>query len=230
MSDKLTNFVKDSSLNAKRAANHHTLFGTVDMYIIDPLPANINILAVIDRVEDIIPAHIAQRTEGIYVGNFKEFEEKQVNAMYRDGTIYVSNDQDDDEDMIDDIIHEFAHAAEEIYAREIYEDNKIQTEFLGKRKRLKDLLDQYDYLGDTDVSFSDLEFTKELDDFLYNDIGYDKLENFCMGLFARPYAATSIREYFATAFEECLLGDGDYVKKLSPMAYKKVMLVCSDEV
>ena len=230
MSDKLTNFVKDSSLNSRRNSNHHILFGTVNMYILDPLPNNIDVLAVIDRVEEVIPAHIAQRTEGIYVGNFKEFVEKQVNAMYRDGTIYISNDQDDNEDMLDDIIHEFAHAAEDIYAREIYEDNKIQTEFLGKRKRLRDMLDQYEYLNGTDVSFNDLEFTKELDDFLYNDIGYEKLENFCMGLFTRPYAVTSIREYFATAFEECLLGDGDYVKKLSPMAYKKVMLVCSDEV
>ena len=51
-----------------------------------------------------------------------------------------------------------------------------------------------------------------------------------MGLFTRPYAVTSIREYFATAFEEYLLGDGEYVKKLSPIAYDKVVLVCSGEV
>jgi len=230
MSDKMANFVKDSSLNSRRNSNHHILFGTVDMYIINPLPKNVDVLTVIEKVEKIIPPHIAQKTEGIYVGNFKEFEEKQVNAMYKDGTIYISSDQDDNDDMIDDIIHEFAHAAEDIYAREIYGDNKIQSEFLGKRKRLRDTLDQYEYLSGTDVSFQELEFTKELDDFLYNDIGYDKLENFCMGLFTRPYAVTSIREYFATAFEECLLGDGEYVKKLSPIAYDKVMLVCSDEV
>ena len=168
--------------------------------------------------------------EAFYVGRFKEFEEKQVNAMYRDGAIYISNEQDNNEDMIDDLIHELAHAAEHLYAQEIYSDKKIQNEFLGKRKRLSDMIREYGYFSDDSApSFSELEYTQELDNFLYKKLGYDKLETFCAGLFIRPYAVTDIREYFATAFECFLLDDRRYLKKISPEAYKKVAMVCSTE-
>ena len=46
----------------------------------------------------------------IIVGWFKEFEERDINAFYKDATIYVSNVQDDEDDMVDDIVHEFAHS------------------------------------------------------------------------------------------------------------------------
>ncbi len=231
MRDILEGFVRESADKGRRSQKHLKIFGSIDLFIKDPLPENINILKVIEEVEQKIPSHIASQVDAFYVGSFKEFEEKQVNAMYRDGAIFVSNEQDDDADMIDDLIHELAHAAEDIYAREIYSDNKIQEEFLGKRRRLRDLIHQYGYLKDRDVPFMEVEYSKELDDFLYKDLGYDKLETFCMGLFIRPYAVTSIREYFATALEDYLLEDPEYVKKLSPMAYKKVAMVCRvDEV
>ena len=56
--------------------------------------------------------------------------------------------------MVDDIIHEIAHAVEEIAGSEIYGDDKIEIEFLGKRKRLESILkneyydvSQYDFLN-----------------------------------------------------------------------------------
>jgi hypothetical protein len=231
MSDELEDFIKDSSRKSVRNQKHFRIFGVIDFYIKDPLPENIDIVKVIAQVEEKIPFHITNEVDAFYVGNFKEFEEKQVNAMYRDGAIYVSNDQDNNADMVDDLIHELAHAAEEIHARHIYSDNRIQQEFLGKRRRLRDLIFQYGYLGDKEISFTELEYSKELDDFLYKDLGYDKLETFCAGLFVRPYAATDIREYFATALECYLLEDPAYLKKISPVAYKKVDMICNtDEV
>lgn len=232
MPNKLQGFIKESSEKNARSQKQFKIFGTIDLFIKDPLPENIDILNVLKKVEEKIPFQIANEVDAFYVGKFKEFEEKQVNAMYRDGAIFVSNDQDNDADMIDDLIHELAHAAEDVYAREIYSDNKIQQEFLGKRKRLRDLIYEYGYLTDNEqVSFTELEYTKELDDFLYKKLGYDKLETFCTGLFIRPYAVTSIREYFATALEHYLLEDSSYVKRISPVAYEKVALVCNvDEV
>jgi hypothetical protein len=150
--------------------------------------------------------------------------------MYRDGAVYVSNDQDNLEDMADDIIHEFAHAVESNFAMEIYSDNKIQNEFLGKRRRLRDMLSEYGYLDGNDVSFLDLEYSKEFDDFLYKELSYDKLDMFCVGLFIRPYAATDLREYFATAFEEYFLGDSSYLKRICPAAHEKVRLIQTGEV
>ena len=232
MSDKLEGFIRESADKSLRSQKHFKIFGLIDFFIKDPLPDNIDILNVIKNVEEKIPFQITSEVDAFYVGRFKEFEERQVNAMYRDGAIFVSNDQDDDADMIDDLIHELAHAAEDIYAREIYSDNKIQQEFIGKRKRLRDLIYEYGYLDDAShVSFTNIEYSKELDDFLYKELGYDKLETFCAGLFIRPYAVTSIREYFATALEHYLLENPSYVKRISPVAFEKVAMVCNvDEV
>jgi len=231
MSDDVRSYVKSSASKSQQNASHHKIFGVVDLYVIEPLPQNVNILNVINVVEEKVPPHIASGIEGFYIGHFKEFDKRGINAMYRDGAIYVTNDQDDEADMIDDMIHELAHAAEDLYSMEIYSDNKIQAEFLGKRRMLKNMIDKYGYLdNDPMIDFLELEYRKELDDYLYNELGYEKLLTFTTGLFIRPYATTGVREYFATTFEECLIGKPEYAKKISPQAYKKVMKILMREV
>ena len=69
--------------------------------------------------------------------------------MYKDQVFYVSHKQDNEEDLVDDLIHETAHLVEEDYTRLIYEDNKLLSEFLSKREQLYNLLD------------SDFNFSKE---------------------------------------------------------------------
>ena len=51
----------------------------------------------------------------IIVGWFEEFEERNINAFYDSGAVYISNLQDDQEDMFDDIVHEIAHSVEDAY-------------------------------------------------------------------------------------------------------------------
>ena len=230
MPNNIKDFIIENSHENQRNQNHFKIFGFIDLYIKDQLPQNIDILKVIEQVEEKIPFHLTNEIEAFYVGSFKEFEEKQVNAMYLDGAVYVTNDQDNIPDMVDDIIHEIAHAMESIFERQIYSDSKIQTEFLGKRERLREMLSQYGYFDKKDISFSNLEYSKELDDFLYKDLGYDKLETFCIGLFIKPYSATDLREYFASAFEEYLLGDMEYLKRISPIAFDKVHFIYKGEV
>jgi hypothetical protein len=224
----MRDFIKDNSRKNQKNRKHHKVFGFIDLFIKDPLPENVDILSVISEVEKKVPFHLANEIEVFYVGLFKEFEEKQVNAMYKDGAIYISSQQDDNPDMVDDIIHEIAHAIEDIRSREIYSDGRIQDEFLGKMERLKELLLQYGHTDAPVEEFSKLEYSKSLDDYLYKNLGYEKLNNFCLGLFTRPYAATGVREYFATAFEEYLLEDRGYLKKISPVAYEKVHAIISE--
>jgi len=230
MSNKMKSFIDETSQENQRNQKHFKIFGTIDLFIMNELPKKVDILRVIEEVEEKIPFHLTNEVEIFYVGAFKEFQEKQVNAMYKNGAIYITNDQDNIPDMVDDVIHEIAHAAEHVHARTIYSDNKIQNEFLGKRERLKDMIQEYGYLDGKSISFDELEYSKELDDYLYKDLGYDKLETFCLGLFIKPYAVTDIREYFATALEEYLLGDREYTKRISPIAYEKVHVVCKGEV
>ena len=69
----------------------------------------------------------------------EEFEERKLNAFYKDGTLHISNAQDDEEDMYDDIVHEIAHSIETALGYVIYGDEKIKNEFLRKRKYLHDI-------------------------------------------------------------------------------------------
>ena len=43
-----------------------------------------------------------------------------------------------------------------------------------------------------------------------------------MGLFVSPYAATSLREYYASGFEDYYLNNGKVIKKISPALYEKI--------
>tara|TARA_R100000008_G_scaffold61247_1_gene38640 strand:+ start:46 stop:735 length:690 start_codon:yes stop_codon:yes gene_type:complete len=229
MPNGIKSFISESAYNNKKNQKHFTIFG-IDVFIKDPLPDNVDVFKVKAYVERKIPSLFTDQIDAFYVGHFEEFEQRQVNAMYKDGAVYISNDQDDEEDMQDDIIHEIAHAVENNFAMEIYSDNKIQNEFLGKRTRLRDMLSEYGYLDGKDISFMELEYSKEFDDFLHKEITYDKLDMFCVGLFIRPYAATNLREYFATAFEEYFLGDTSYLKRICPVAYRKINSIYSSEV
>jgi Mlc titration factor MtfA (ptsG expression regulator) len=50
-----------------------------------------------------------------------------------------------------------------------------------------------------------------------------------VGLFCSPYGATSIREYFANAFEYYFIKDPKYVKKVSPRVYVKINQLSKEE-
>ena len=195
------------------------LFGDVGIIIIDPFINSINMTNVINDIERFIPSYLAYGLDSIYIGNFKEFERKETNAFYKDGAIYVSNVQDDKEDLVDDIIHELAHLVEEQRGLEIYGDDRIKKEFLAKRKKLYFLLKGEGY----DINLIDLlnpEYSAEFDEFLYKEVGYPHLENIAMGLFYSPYAVTSLKEYFANGFEAFFMKkDLSFLKNISPALY-----------
>ena len=150
----------------------------------------------------------------IYIGKFPYMDEKGFNAYYEDGAIYVTNEQDDDKDMIEDIVHEIAHSCEENYHEIVYGDHRIFSEFKKRRELLAMLLEQMYDLPDNFTT--KLEYDEEIDKFLYEDVGYDALNQLCVGIFISAYAATSISEYFARGFEEYFLGDRKNLKEICP--------------
>ena len=108
---------------------------------------------------------------------------------------------------------------EDEYGNEIYLSGRIEQEFLGKRKKLERLLRYMDY--DTHLhDFENPKYAKKLDFFLLKDVGYDIIESLTMGLFINPYSATSLREYFATGFEDYYLNNGDKIRETSPALYE----------
>jgi hypothetical protein len=197
------------------------LFNKIVVFVKDPLPEGIKLDYILSSIEKKVPEHLTYGIDMIYIGDFEEFHERDTNAAYKDGALYVTNSQSDEDDMIDDIVHEMAHACEESYYSLIYSDRKIHDEFIGKRKKLFDILKQEGY-NITLKDFLNIEYSREFDEFLYKEVGYDKLTFFTMGLFVSPYGTTSYREYFANGFEHYFLNDPQYVKIVSPSVYDKI--------
>tara|TARA_R110000824_G_scaffold67912_5_gene175901 strand:+ start:3494 stop:4114 length:621 start_codon:yes stop_codon:yes gene_type:complete len=183
----------------------------------------------IAQLEEKIPRHLRTEIEMIIIGWFNEFEERGINAFYDSGTIYVSHLQHDSEDMVEDLVHELAHSLEEAHGYEIYADEKIKKEFLRKRKHLHDLLWTRGYKAPLST-FLELDYNQEFDEFLYKQIGYDKLAALISGLFLTAYAPTSLREYFATGFATYYLDPNhEYFKKVSPALYEKIITLQDEE-
>lgn len=202
----------------------------LQVFFKDPLEnENIDFEKVVSRFEDIMPTHLRGEVEMIAVGWFDEFESRSINAFYESGTLFISNIQDNEEDLFDDIIHETSHAVETVYGYQIYGDKKIEQEFLRKRKHLHDLLWTAGYKLPLSV-FMETEYNKEFDLFLYETVGYDKLSIMVQGLFVSPYAPTSLAEYFATGFTEFYIDNNhSYLKETSPGLYNKLVLLQSEE-
>tara|TARA_R110000824_G_scaffold58774_2_gene158552 strand:- start:4544 stop:5182 length:639 start_codon:yes stop_codon:yes gene_type:complete len=195
----------------------------LQVYIKDKLPVEVDAESVIAKVEGIIPEHLLSEVEMVIIGWFKEFEERNLNAFYSDGCLHISNEQDSEQDMIDDVVHEIAHSLEEPHGYEIYGDKNLEKEFINKRILLRDILWAHGFKS-PGAFFTNTEYDIEFDDFLLNKVGYDKLALLIQGLFVSPYAATSLREYFATGFTEFYM-DSDHaaLKHVSPTLYSKLL-------
>ncbi len=214
-------------MKSKKKKLFENKIGSFQVFIQDPLPENVNINGVFEEVESMLPKYFLRLVDVVYIGDFSFFKERDINAMYLDGALYISNEQDDNDDMKDDIIHEFAHALEEKYNDFLYDDEEIKNEYFGKLKKLKNYLsfEGYDTRG---INFFNTEYDKKFDEFLLNEVGYDRLSGFTEGLFLAPYSVTSLREYFARAFEEFFLGDRLYLKSMCPYSYKKLLFLYSN--
>ena len=215
--ESVNNYINESL----KSSSEKLLFNKIAVFVKDPLPEDINIDHVLSSIEERIPEHLIYAIDMVYIGQFEEFEKRDTNAAYMDGALYITNEQSDDDDMIDDIVHEMAHACEETYFSLIYSDGTIQDEFIGKRRRLYEILKVEGYKVSLE-DFLNTEYSEKFDLFLYEDVGYDKLTFFTMGLFVSPYGATSYREYFANGFEHYFLTDPQYVKVISPAVYDKI--------
>ena len=202
----------------------------IHVYVKDPIDnENVDLEKVVAHLEGTLPEHLLGEVEMIIVGNFPEFERRKLNAFYDGGTMYVSPDQDNDDDLYDDLVHETAHSLEQPYGALIYQDGKLEQEFLEKRRNLHKILWQVGYKIPENV-FLNPEYDEEFDMFLLDKVGYDKLETLTQGMFVSPYAPTSLREYFATGFTEYFLDSNhSHFKQVSPQLYKKLLLLQDPE-
>jgi len=198
------------------------IHGDIPCFVVDEInPEKINVGFVASILTEKIPKDLFYGVDGIYIAHLPEFDEREINAVFKDGAIYVTSYQDSNMDMLDDIIHELAHSVEAIFMDDVYGDDDIEIEFLAKRKRLYRILKNEGYVVDLD-DFLDIRYNEEFDFYLYDEVGYNALDGFIQGYFPSPYSVTSLREYFATAFTDYFLYDRDKVKRICPAAYLKI--------
>lgn len=199
----------------------HFRFGNVPVYQKDQLPDNVDAQAIFRSVEKLIPSKLFSGLKGVQIGHQEIFDDREANALYKDGVFYITQDQDNAADLIDDIVHEFAHHAEVLYPEQIYGDQKIKKEFLKKRYELEFELKSEGYWTQ-EYDFKNLKFDEDFDQFLYKRVGKNLLRMITSGMFIRPYGSVSLREYFATGFEQYFLGSKQKLKKISPELYNKI--------
>ena len=142
--------------------------GSIQIIIKDNfLRKNIDLDSVMREVSAKVPNEYFENIDYMIVGQFDELDSRSVNAAYMDGAIYVTNDQDDESDLVDDIIHEIAHSVEEVFGAFVYGDGKLESEFISKRERLFHLLSGHEEIDLEYQNFLQPEYSREFDNLLY---------------------------------------------------------------
>jgi hypothetical protein len=214
-------FIKKSHERNLLERREYQLFNKHWILIDSPLPREINMTNVVRQIEKYLPYQLANNLNNIFVGNYDILSDREVESIYYNHDIWISNRQDSEELMVSTIIHEIAHSLEDAYGEDIYGDSEIIDEFISKRKKLLLLLKQQGI--DSDVrKMINTSYDPELDEFFYKKVGYDLLNRLCSGLFASAYACTSLREYFSNGFECYFMKDQDYINRISPKLCSKI--------
>jgi len=225
---KVTEYIAASLENAKTLnlkegeVKKFRIFNHIELFIKDPLPEKVEIEKVLEKIHKAIPEHFLSELDMILVGDFPLLKKRNLDALYAEGAIYISNDQESENDMFEDLVHEIAHSLESSRSMDIYYDGQLEYEFVGKRRMLYHLLVQHGH-SRPQMDFINTEYDEDFDNFLYKDVGYDTIRNIAPNLFLSPYAATSLREYFANGFEALYIGqERDYIKRISPKLHDKL--------
>ena len=216
----MKDYITKGSNKSRKALKDYNIHGKPFVFA-QPFEKDINLDFIKNKIETLAPEYFFDNVDGFFVGYVKEFfkDGREYNAMFKDGAIYLSPDQDDEKDLLDDILHELAHAIEEKNENEIYGDGRLEREFLAKRRYLYYLLS--DDVYDID-DYSNPDYNYDFDQHLYRGIGYDKLRGVSAELFYSPYAITSLREYWANGFENYLINSRGKLKEISPVLYQKI--------
>ena len=128
-SKKVANYVKTRNKSLPEYQ-----FGSFQVLVQSPISEDIDISLVFEEVNNLFPEHFLRLIDVVYIGEFEFLDKREINAMYADGALYISNVQDNESDLKDDIVHEIAHAVERNNDEAIYGSGLLQNEFIAKRK------------------------------------------------------------------------------------------------
>ncbi len=220
--NKIVEYIRSSSTKTIKNKKEYQLFNKVVVILKDQVPEFIDLNLVLKTIERTIPERLVYELDSIYIGDFKELNDRNIESLYLDGAILLTNQQESEDELIKTLIHEIAHNAEKAFTKDIYSDGALQQEFLNKRTKIFNLLKQEGFSVSLPV-FMSIDFSEEFDEFIYQTVGYDRIAALSSTIFISPYGITSLREYFANGFEHYFSGDADYLRQISPKLYQKII-------
>ena len=109
---KIVNYVKSKNPTSQRV-------GLLDIVFKDDFLNDIDHKVVFEKIDQLLPDHVLNLVDIVYIGDFAEFKDREIDAMYSDGAIYVSNNNGDENALIKDIIHEIKTADNDIFSDNI---------------------------------------------------------------------------------------------------------------
>ena len=223
--------IREGIKQRMKKSTHFTWNG-VEVFVKDEIVTNQSDFSLANMFKGIsnkIPKQLLSNVDVIYIGNFSFLNDREVQAVYENSSIFITNVHDDESDMAEDIVHEIAHSLEEIYKQDIYGDGQLKKEFLNKRTQLHSILKSEKMKPDLQL-FLNPSFTQELDDYLYKEVGYSTIEMLSSSIFDSAYSCTSLREYFATGFESFYYyRDSRFLKNSCPVLYEKLYLLTKEQ-
>ena len=225
MSKNLRSFIRNKNKNKK-----HFSWNGVEIFIKDEIKnKEISLNRVLKSLSKKIPKDFLINVDTMYIGEFDFLKDREVQAMYQNSSIFITNEQDDEEDLLDDIVHEISHSLEEVRSELLYSDGEMEKEFIQKRKKLYSLLSTEGI--ECELSwFLNPEYDEAFDMFLYKEVGYPLLSMLGSSIFYSPYGITSLREYYANGFEALYCYEEvSFIEKYCPVLYFKLLALLEEE-
>ena len=118
-------YIVKSSKKSLQERREYSLFNDIQVYIKDSLPNTVDMSVVLRDIENTIPAELVYGVEVIIIGKFEILDKRGVKAAFLDGGIYITNDQDNNADIFDDIIHEISHSIESTHGSVLFADGEL---------------------------------------------------------------------------------------------------------
>ncbi len=83
MNDPVVNLIRESHNKAILERKEYQMFGDIYVYVKDPLPREVDLTSVIQKIEDIIPPHLSHDVEAIYIGQFPELINRELEQRFK---------------------------------------------------------------------------------------------------------------------------------------------------
>ena len=166
--DKVQKIIENSIQNHNSAQREHSIFGKM-FYLQQHFYGEVEVKDVISKIEKMMPPHLFDEVDMIIVDDFDFLRERELEALYKDGAIYLTPFLYSDHDVVENIVHEVSHSIEERLGRLIYGDGKLRKEFQTKRDTLARHLDAHNY-DTSGLDFQDVEY--DLVDEFAKEVGY----------------------------------------------------------